>query len=188
VETWSCHILRWIRSGNKRVNLVEWGISIAVMLRVRVVDSTLSFVGSGRRSTVTATGGSQCISGWNETLKVVLSLWNGEIIWRCDYAKYIGRATIDLESKIRTAEENLILLPKKKTIVSVCTTNVTSYVCLFISKNHLLQQRLILDFLHGIVKENAFFACLFLESIKYLTFATKPAFLRTLATVDSLQR
>jgi len=80
---------------------------------------------------------------------------------------HIGRAAIDLESKIRTTEENLILLPKQKTIVSVCTTNVRSYLCLFISRNHLLQQRLILDFLLGIVTENAFFACLFLESIKY---------------------
>jgi len=77
------------------------------------------------------------------------------------------RATIDQESKIRTAEENVILLPKKKTIVSVCTTNVRTYVCLFISRNHLLQQRLILDLLLGIVTENAFFTCLFLESSKY---------------------
>jgi len=35
----------------------------------------------------------------------------------------IVRATIDLEPKIRTAEQNLILLPKMKTIVCVCTTN-----------------------------------------------------------------
>ena len=51
----------------------------------------------------------------------------------------IGRATIDPEPKIRTTEEKLILLPKKKTIVSVYTTNVRSYVCLFISRNHLFQ-------------------------------------------------
>jgi len=57
------------------------------------------------------------------------------------------RATIDLEPKIRTAEESFILLPKKITIVSVCTTNVRSYVSLFISRNHLLQQCRILDFL-----------------------------------------
>ena len=38
------------------------------------------------------------------------------------------RATIDLKPKARTAEENLILIPKSKTIPSVCTTNVRSYV------------------------------------------------------------
>jgi len=43
----------------------------------------------------------------------------------------ICRATIDLEPKIRMADENLILVPEKKTIVSVCATNVRSYVCLF---------------------------------------------------------
>jgi len=47
------------------------------------------------------------------------------------------RATIDLEPKIRTAEENLNLLPKKNTIVSICTINIRSYVCLIISRNHL---------------------------------------------------
>jgi len=46
---------------------------------------------------------------------------------------------MDLETKIRTADENLIFLPEKKTIVSVCTTDVRSYVCLFISRKHLLQ-------------------------------------------------
>ena len=65
----------------------------------------------------------------------------------------------DLEPKIRTADENLF--------VSVCTTNVRSYVCLYISRNHLLQQCLILNLLLEIVMENAFFTCLFLESIKY---------------------
>jgi len=50
----------------------------------------------------------------------------------------IARATIDLEPKIRTAEENWIILPKKKTTVSVCMTNVRSYLCLFIFRNHLL--------------------------------------------------
>ena len=42
------------------------------------------------------------------------------------YIIIICRATIDRESKIRTAEQNLILLPKMKTIVCVCTTNVGS--------------------------------------------------------------
>jgi len=52
------------------------------------------------------------------------------------YFSALIRATIDLEPKIRTDEENLIILPKKKTIVSVCTTNVRWYPCLFISGNH----------------------------------------------------
>jgi len=69
-----------------------------------------------------------------------------------------SRVTIDVESKIRTAEENLISLPKKKTIVSVCTTSIRSYVCLFITRNHLLQQCLILDFRLGIFTENVYFA------------------------------
>jgi len=54
------------------------------------------------------------------------------------------------------------LITWNKTTVSVCTTNVWSYVCLFISRNHLLQQRLILEFLVVSVTENVFFACLFL--------------------------
>jgi len=66
------------------------------------------------------------------------------------------KATIDLEPKVRTAEENLILLPEKKAIVSVCTTNVRSHLCLFISRNHLLQQCLVLDFFPGIVTEDVF--------------------------------
>jgi len=78
----------------------------------------------------------------------------------------IYRATIDLEPKVRTAEQNLILLPKKITNVSVCTTNVRSYVCLFTSRNHLFHQCLILDFLVVIITKNVFFACVFLESIK----------------------
>ena len=74
----------------------------------------------------------------------------------------ILRATVDLEPKIRTADENLILLPKKKTIVSVGTTNVRSYVYLFISRNHLLKHCLILDFLLVIVTKNIFsLACFF---------------------------
>jgi len=74
-------------------------------------------------------------------------------------------ATIDLEPKIGTAEENVILLTKKKAIVSVCTTNVRSYVCLFISRNHLLQQCLILDFLHGIIMENVFSLAYFMKQL-----------------------
>jgi len=36
------------------------------------------------------------------------------------------------------AMENLILFPENRTIISVCTTNVRSYVCLLFSRNHLL--------------------------------------------------
>jgi len=39
-----------------------------------VIGSTLSLVGSGRRSIVAATHGSQRVSGWNRPLKVALSL------------------------------------------------------------------------------------------------------------------
>jgi len=88
------------------------------------------------------------------------------------YAKDILRTTIDLEPKIRTAEENLILLPENKTIVSVCTTTVRSYVCLLISRNHLLQHCLILDSLLVIVMENVFFSCLSLESVWNLCYKT----------------
>jgi len=72
----------------------------------------------------------------------------------------IARATIDLEPKIRTAKKNLILLPKKITNVSVCATYVSSYICLFISRNHLLQRYLILEFLLAIVTKNVFFRLL----------------------------
>ena len=68
------------------MNLVEWVISIAIMLRV--VGSTLSLVGSRRRSIMAATNGSQRFGGWNPPLKVVLSLWNGEEMWWRGYAKY----------------------------------------------------------------------------------------------------
>jgi len=77
------------------------------------------------------------------------------------------RSTIDLEPKIGTAEKNLILLPKNKTVISVCTTKVRSYVCLFISRNHLLQQRLILDFLLGIVPKMFFSLAYFLNLSKW---------------------
>jgi len=47
----------------------------------------------------------------------------------------------------------------------VCTTYVSSYICLFISTNHLLQQYLILEFLLAIVTENVFLACFFLNQV-----------------------
>ena len=75
------------------------------------------------------------------------------------------RATIDLEPKIGTAEKNLILLPEKITNVSVCTIYVRSYICLFISRNHLLQQCLILEFLLAIVTENVFSFAYFLNHL-----------------------
>ena len=63
------------------------------------------------------------------------------------------------------ADENLILLPKKKTIICACTTNVRS--CLpTISRNHLLQQCLILDFLLVIVTENFFSLANFLNQFR----------------------
>ena len=71
----------------------------------------------------------------------------------------IARATIHLETKIRTADENFILLTEKKFFFSVCTTNVRSYVCLIISRNHLLQQFLIPDFLLVIITDDVFPAC-----------------------------
>ena len=44
--------------------------------------------------------------------------------------------TINLEPKIRTAEENLLLLSKMEQLFRLHdTTNVRSYVCLFISRN-----------------------------------------------------
>jgi len=85
------------------------------------------------------------------------------------YVYTIARAAIDLEPKIRTAEENLILSPKKKAIVSVCKINVPSPVCLFISRNHLLQQCLILDLLLGIVTENVFSLVHFMNQLNAKT-------------------
>jgi len=101
---------------------------------------------------------------WNQFLRVsqTVCYWDKQQ----SACSNIIKASIDVEPKIRTAEENLISLPNRKTIVSVCTTNVISYVCLFVTRNHLLQQCIILDILFGIVTENVYFACLFLESIK----------------------
>jgi len=84
---------------------------------------------------------------------------------------FIGRATINLKPKIRTAEEKMISLPKKKTIVSLCTTNVRSYVCLVVSRKQVLQQCLIFDFLLGIVTENVFLLAYFLNQL-----SAKPVF------------
>jgi len=61
-----------LRSSNRRVNLVKQLISIAIMLRI--VGSTFSLVGSGRRSIVAARNGPQLVGGCNPLLKVVLSL------------------------------------------------------------------------------------------------------------------
>jgi len=74
----------------------------------------------------------------------------------------INTATIAPEPKIRTAEQNLILLHKKETIFSVCTTNVRSHVCVFISRNDCLQQCIFLDFLLLIITENVFSLAYFL--------------------------
>jgi len=53
------------------VNLSEWVIAIAIMLRV--VGSTISLVGSGQRSIMAAANGSQRVGVWNPPLKVVLN-------------------------------------------------------------------------------------------------------------------
>jgi len=58
---------------------------------------------------------------------------------------HIIRATNNLQLRIRSAEENLILLRNMKQLFYVCTTDVRSYVCVFISRCHLLQQCLILE-------------------------------------------
>jgi len=57
---------------------------------LRIGASTLSLVGSGERSIVAAWNVSQRVRGCNPVLmlKVVLSLWNGELMWRHDYATY----------------------------------------------------------------------------------------------------
>jgi len=66
---WLCHIQCCIRISSSRVNLVKWGISIAVM--PMVVGSTLSLVGSGQCSIVATTNfcyyfwGRYC--SWTET-------------------------------------------------------------------------------------------------------------------------
>ena len=52
-----------ICSSDRRVNLVKWLISIAIMLRI--VCSTLSLIGSGWRSIVPATNGSQRVCDCN---------------------------------------------------------------------------------------------------------------------------
>jgi len=70
------------------VNLVAWVISIAIMLII--VSSTFSLDGSGRRSIMAAKmdPSSQLVSCCNPLFKVVLSLWNGEVVWRRDYVSY----------------------------------------------------------------------------------------------------
>jgi len=52
---------------NRRVNLVKWEFSIAMLLRV--IDSTLSLVGSGRSSCNKWFPKSQHVSGWNPSLR-----------------------------------------------------------------------------------------------------------------------
>jgi len=55
----------------------------------------------------------------------------------------------------------LVLLPKMKQLFLFAKlTSGHMYVCLLITRNHLLQQRLILEFLVVIVTENVFFRLL----------------------------
>ena len=92
----------------------------------------------------------------------------GMFVWLDNFWKQplaINRATVDLQPKMRTAEENFFILPKKKTIDSVCITNFRSYLCLFIFGKHLLQQCLILDFLLVTVTENVFLLGYFLNQL-----------------------
>jgi len=49
---------------------------------LRVVGPNISLVGSVLRSIMVVTNGSQYVRGWNLLLKVVLSLSNGEEMWR----------------------------------------------------------------------------------------------------------
>jgi len=59
------------------------------MLRTgQIVGSTLSLVGSGWGIIVAATNGSQRVGGCNPVLRVVLNLWNAEVLWRYDSATY----------------------------------------------------------------------------------------------------
>ena len=79
------------------------------------------------------------VNGWGWA--TMSYFWRGSrayVIFSNGVARWIRLGTIDLEPKMRTAEEILILLPKKKPIVFVCMNNVRSYVCLFISRNYLL--------------------------------------------------
>jgi len=58
---------------------------------LRIVSSTHSLAGSGRRSIrlwLQKLSPSQCVGGCNPLLKAVLSLRNGELVWRRDYATY----------------------------------------------------------------------------------------------------
>jgi len=78
-----------------------------------------------------------CSTSYTELLHILVQ--QDEIFQSNHCRCFVPRATIDLEPKIRTAEENLILqyLQRKQlfvSLVSVCTTNVKSYVCLFIQE------------------------------------------------------
>ena len=56
----------WIRSSNRRANLLKCVIAIVIMLRI--IGSTVPFIGSGRRSILPATNGSQCHGGCHPLL------------------------------------------------------------------------------------------------------------------------
>ena len=53
---------------------------------LRIIGPSLCLVDSGKRSTVAARNGSQCVVGSNPIVKVVLSLRNWEVMWRHYYA------------------------------------------------------------------------------------------------------
>jgi len=50
------------------------GRLISIVIMLRIVGSTLSLVGSGRRSIAAATNGHQRVDGGNPLMKVVFSL------------------------------------------------------------------------------------------------------------------
>ena len=103
----------------------------------------------------------------------------------------IGKATIDLEPKIRTEEQKLILVPKNKTTQTVSVPRLSSdhNICHFayLSPGNICFSNVLISTSLLQSSRKTFFASLFLESIKCKTFPTKSAFLRILARVDSLQ-
>jgi len=77
------------------------------------------------------------------------------------------RATIDLEPKIRTADENLILLPNMKQLFLFAGLTSDHIFAHFYLLNHFLrlQKSLILDFLLGIITENVYSLAYFLNKL-----------------------
>ena len=81
----------------------------------------------------------------------------------CQKCLYCRQGYHRFRTKNKEAGEILILLPEKKKIVSVCTTNVRSYVSLFISRNHLLQHVLFSTSFLESSRKTIFSLCYFLN-------------------------